>query len=197
MKNDKTDRRSQRTRETLHQALFTLLREKRYDAITVQDIIDRANLGRSTFYAHFVDKDDLASYSLELILSNLVHGPGTDAGAGPGMIATAALFRHVRDQYPLFEMQRRGRGLEVFFERGQAYWSQKIERDMQTHLTGGQMPAVPLEVLASFVTGTWVSLLKWWLDNRMPYTPERMDEIFQQLVLPGLQAALGRALPRA
>jgi AcrR family transcriptional regulator len=194
MKNDKNDRRSQRTREALHQALFSLLREKPYDAITVQDIIDRANLGRSTFYAHFVDKDDLASYSLELILENLVHGPGTDTSAGPGLIATTALFRHVRDQYPLFEMQLRGRGLEVFLERGQAYWSQKIERDMQTHLTSGQMPAVPLEVLANFVTGTWVSLLKWWLDNRMPYTPERMDEIFQQLVLPGLRAALGRAL---
>ena len=192
MKTQKDDRRSQRTREALHQALFALMREKPYDAITVQDIIDRANLGRSTFYSHFVDKNDLASYSLELILSALVHGPGADAPTRPGLIATAPLFQHVRDQFPLFQMQMRGRGLDLFFERGQAYWNQKIERDMRSHLAPGQTPAVPLAVLANFVTGTWVTLLKWWLDAKMPYTPERMDDIFQQLVLPGVQAAMGR-----
>ncbi|HLY26237.1 MAG TPA: TetR/AcrR family transcriptional regulator, partial [Aggregatilineales bacterium] len=182
-----------RTRDALHQALFALMREKRYDAITVQDIIDRANLGRSTFYAHFVDKEDLASYSLEQILGALVHGPGASAPARPRLIATAALFEHVRDQFSLFQMQMRGRGLDLFFERGQAYWNQKIEQDMQTHLAPGQTPAVPLAVVANFVTGTWVTLLKWWLDNKMPYSPERMDEIFQELVWPGVQVALGRA----
>ena len=192
MKTQKDDRRSQRTRQALHQALFALMRQKRYDAITVQDIIDQANVGRSTFYAHFVDKEDLASYSLEQIMEALIHGPTPGAPAEPGLIATAALFEHVRDQFPLFQMQMRGRGLDLFFERGQAYWSQKIERDLQTHLSPGQTPAVPLAVVANYVTGTWVTLLKWWLDNKMPYSPERMDEIFRQLVLPGVQAALGQ-----
>lgn len=192
MKSQKDDRRSQRTRQALHQALFALMREKRYDAITVQDIIDQANVGRSTFYAHFVDKEDLASFSLELILGALIHNPAPGAPAGHGLIATAALFEHVRDQFPLFQMQMRGRGLELFFERGQAYWSRKIEQDLQTHLPPGQTAAVPLAVVANYVTGAWVTLLKWWLENKMPYTPERMDEIFQQLVLPGVRAALGR-----
>jgi len=53
MKQDKQDRRSQRTRRQVRSAMTDLLREKRYDAITVQDLLDRADIGRSTFYAHF------------------------------------------------------------------------------------------------------------------------------------------------
>lgn len=59
MKNTKADRRSQRTRQLLSSALVDLMLQKRYDEITVQNIIDRANVGRSTFYAHYLDKDDL------------------------------------------------------------------------------------------------------------------------------------------
>jgi AcrR family transcriptional regulator len=189
MRTQKDDRRSARTREALHQALFALLHEKRYDAISVQDIIDRANVGRSTFYAHFVDKDDLASYSIEQMLNTLMP---LAAPAGPGLIATAALFEHVREQFTLFQMQRRDRGLELFFERGQAYWSQKIEQELQRRLPPGHTPTVPLPIVANHITGAWVTLLRWWLDSKMPYTPERMEEIFQQLVMPGVEGALGR-----
>ena len=192
MKTHNDDRRSQRTREALHQALFALMREKRYDAITVQDLIDRANVGRSTFYAHFVDKEDLASYSMEQMLDALIQSPAPGATNGHGLISTTALFEHVREQYSLFQMLVHGRGLELFFEHGQAYWSQKIERHLQAQLPPGQTPAVPMAILANYVTGTWVTLLKWWLDNKLPYSPQRMDEIFQQLVLPGVWTALGR-----
>jgi AcrR family transcriptional regulator len=190
MKTQKDDRRSQRTRQALHQALFALVREKRYETITVQDIIDRANVGRSTFYAHFVDKEDLASYGMEEMLDDLAKH---SAPAGPGLIATRVLFEHVRQQFPLFQMQMRDRGLELFFERGHAFWSKKIEQDLQARLPPGQTPAVPPAIVASYVTGAWVTLLKWWLDNKMPYTPERMEEIFQHLVMPGVEAALGKS----
>ena len=53
------DRRIQKTKNLLHDALGYLIREKPYDAIVVQEILDRANVGRSTFYMHFRDKDDL------------------------------------------------------------------------------------------------------------------------------------------
>ena len=53
------DRRVQRTRELLRGALFSLIREKGFEVLTVQDIIDRANVGRATFYAHFDNKEDL------------------------------------------------------------------------------------------------------------------------------------------
>jgi hypothetical protein len=99
----------------------------------------------------------------------------------------------VQEQYPLFQTLVRGRGLEVFFEKGQAYWSKKIERDLRAHLPDRQTPSVPLPIVANYVAGALATLLKWWLDNKVPHSPERMDEIFQQLVRPGVRAALGKA----
>ena len=68
------DRRVQRTRTLLTRALMELIVEKGYQAITVQDIIDRANLGRSTFYAHFLDKEDLLMSGLEEVVHQLIQG---------------------------------------------------------------------------------------------------------------------------
>jgi AcrR family transcriptional regulator len=65
------DRRIQKTKDLLHQALGSLIREKPYDEIVVQEILDRANVGRSTFYTHFRDKDELLISSIHDILSVL------------------------------------------------------------------------------------------------------------------------------
>lgn len=54
-----TDKRVQKTKGLLHEALATLIREKAYDSISIKEILDRANVGRSTFYMHFRDKDEL------------------------------------------------------------------------------------------------------------------------------------------
>jgi AcrR family transcriptional regulator len=191
VKTKTNDRRSQRTRESLFHALLTLMREKRYDSITVQDIIDRANVGRSTFYAHFVDKEDLAVSSFEQVLDSLIQSPVPGASDEHRLISTVALLRHVQEQQPIFQTLVRGRGLELFFERGQAYWSKKIEQDLRALMPAGETPAVPLPIVSAYVTGAFMTLLKWWLDNKMSLSPERLDEIFQQLVLPGVRAALG------
>ena len=74
MKNDNIDRRVQRTRQLLNEALMALIVEKGYDAITVQNLIDRANLGRSTFYAHYQDKDDLLLSGMEEVVHSLIWG---------------------------------------------------------------------------------------------------------------------------
>ncbi len=66
-----TDRRVRRTRELLRSALLSLIQEKGYDRITVQDILDRADIGRSTFYAHYRDKDDLFRAGFEDIRAAL------------------------------------------------------------------------------------------------------------------------------
>ncbi|MEJ2354006.1 MAG: TetR/AcrR family transcriptional regulator, partial [Anaerolineales bacterium] len=74
MKKERVDRRVQRTRQLLNDALMSLIVEKGYDSITVQNIIDRANLGRSTFYAHYQDKDDLLLSGIEDVVHSLVRG---------------------------------------------------------------------------------------------------------------------------
>ncbi len=185
MESDQLDRRAQRSRELLTAALTELLHEQRYDLISVRDIITRAKVSRSTFYLHFQDKDDLLASSFTHALSQLDQQP---AAARPDLRLLPALemFRHVQSHRALYESVVGGRGLDVLFRAGRDYWGKTIE---QTVTTSGDT-AVPASVLITYVTGAFLNLLKWWLDNRLPYPPERMAAMFEELVLPGVRAAL-------
>ena len=192
MRNQKEDRRSQRTRLLLHRAIISLMQEKRYDSITVQDIIDRADVGRSTFYAHYQDKEDLVNSNLKEILDDLSQPLADNAPDNQRIIPTLALFKHVQEQQHLFEAMRGGQGLDLLLEKAQVYWSKKIETQLQARLPQGQTPAVPLSLVTSHLSGALATFLKWWMDNNLPYPPARMDEVFQQVVMPGVWAALGK-----
>lgn len=183
------DRRARRSRQLLQNALFDLMLEKRYDHITIQDIIDRADVGRSTFYAHFQDKEDLATQGLESVMEQISHSIASK-GTEPTLVSTVELFRHMLEHQQLFRAIARGRGIDLFLEKGQAYWNKQIQVRLGMLVPKGRKPNVSLVLLSSYLTGTLVTLFKWWLDNKMPYSPERMDEIFQQLVTPGVQGIL-------
>src|SRR5690349_1471235 len=97
MKQIKTDRRSQRTQQLLSTALVELMQQKRYDAITVQDIIDHANVGRSTFYAHYLDKDDLLVSDFTRVLDALRDHMHQQEPNGQGKLPSLArFFEHVQ-----------------------------------------------------------------------------------------------------
>lgn len=190
MKSAKEDRRSQRTRQLLSEALIGLLVERRYDLISVQDILDRANVGRSTFYAHYHDKEDLLVSEFQRMLDHLTQqiAKRTD-GDGPAL-PSLGLFRHVRDHQRLYKALLWGRGIDLLFKRGHAHLSGLIEAQL-TVLAADQPPGVPVPIAAHALAGTLLTLLQWWLDHDMPYSPEEMDAFYQQLALPGALAALG------
>jgi len=182
------DRRAQRTRHTLSHALVALIQEQRYDAITVQDICDRANVGRSTFYAHYQDKDDLLASNFSEVMKNLSQ-PFTERD-GQLIFPLAPLFEHTQGHQELYKALHWGGGIDVLLRAGQKQWGQQIEQYMEALLQDGRQPVVPIPVIAAYMAGSLQTLLFWWLDRKMPYSPERMDELFQQLVMPGVNAAL-------
>src|SRR5918996_858713 len=99
--NDKQDRRSQRTRHLVGEAFVELLKEKGYSAITVSDLIERANIGRSTFYSHYRDKDDLFVNELDRVIEVLSNGiPDQD---DMPFFPSLELFRHVGEEYELYK----------------------------------------------------------------------------------------------
>lgn len=197
MKNESVDRRVQRTRQLLNDALMSLIVEKGYDSITVQDIIDRANLGRSTFYAHYQDKDDLLLSGIEEVVHSLIRGVENSRVEHEGnrertqILSTAPMFRHATEQYHLHKAIVGGRGIDLIIESIQSHLSAHIREQIELLLPDGQSAAVPPDVIATYLAGTVLTLLNWWLDNDMPYPPERMDEMFQELVMPGIWSALG------
>src|SRR3982074_3871002 len=104
---EQTDRRIPRTREMLQQALMSLILKKDYEAITIQDICDEANVGRSTFYAHYTSKDDLKRKGFEHLRKELVDRQ-REAQAASGEIKDRSLsfsltmFEHARDHIDLY-----------------------------------------------------------------------------------------------
>ncbi len=187
----KNDRRSQRTRRNLLDALVSLMQEKTYETIAVQDILDRADVGRSTFYAHYQDKEALMVDMLEHLMDALSRmDEQTPEAAGARLLPVRELFEHVMLNQRLFKGVVRGHGLELFFEKGQEYWSQKVADRLQARLPAGETPAVPIPVMAQFVSGALVTMLRWWLDHKTPYSPKEMDEMLHRLVMPGIAAGL-------
>src|SRR5258706_10394854 len=144
MRNTKADRRSQRTRQLVHTALIELMLERRYDEITVQDIIDRANVGRSTFYAHYLDKEDLLVSGFTQVLDALrqhmeQHQQG-DWRTPPGL---AFFFQHVQTHHQLYKALVRGGGIELLYKKGHERLRQNIEQHLVALVPAGRTPAAP------------------------------------------------------
>ncbi len=186
MKNAKEDRRTKRTRQLLGDALVELMLEKRFDDITIQDILDRADIGRSTFYAHYTDKEHLLMSQIESLIHQLDEYTTKKGYPHNGLLPSLELFRHVQQQRRLMQAFVWGRGAEMLTRNFQGQVSKVIEQNLLS-LTGDQVDfSVPLPVVANFVASTFLMLLRWWFDDDMRHTPEQMDEMFQKLVMPGI-----------
>ncbi|MGQ0603553.1 MAG: TetR/AcrR family transcriptional regulator [Anaerolineales bacterium] len=186
MTSNKSDRRSQRTQQLLSEALVGLMLERAYDSITVQDIITRANVGRSTFYAHYQDKDALLVKNLERVMTLLI----VPAQASRPALNCAPLFAHVQERRHLYHALSRGRGMDALQSQGLVLLSRQIETYLATFVGEGREPSVPLPIMAYQMASALLALLRWWLDHNMPHTPEAMDEMFQRLTMPGVEQAL-------
>ena len=181
---DRQDRRSQRTRYLLSAALVELIREKDYNTITVSDIIDRANVGRSTFYAHYRDKDDLFVGELDRVIEVLSHRI-PDQEESP-FFPSLGLFRHVGEEYKLYKALLWTSGIDLLIKHLQISLSNRIEQGLKKNERDFE---IPLPILANFIAGSFLTLLKWWLENKMIYSPEEINKIFMRLTMHGVEEA--------
>jgi len=180
----KNDRQSQRTRQALGDALVELMMEKGYDAVSIKDIIEHANIGRSTFYSHYADKDELFASQMDRLVDLLSQHVPYELSSGNPYFPSLGLFQHIKQQWKLYKILAWGSGVDVLTKHLQKSMSEKIEQRL---LASGQAYAVPTTVIANFLSGSFLSLVKWWLDvNKMSYSPEQMDEMFRKLALPGI-----------
>jgi AcrR family transcriptional regulator len=193
LKVKKDDRRANRTKRSLSEALVELIHEKRFDDITVQDVIDRADVGRSTFYSHFRDKEDLFQQDWERFLDMFAGGINWD-NAGEGVFVPAQfLFSHLKNAQAFYKGLVRSRKTDPLFKSGVSHLSQSIEAALELRLQGKRIPSIPIPILSNYLAVQLFALLKWWLDHEMPYPPERMDEIFHELVSPTFKGIFGDA----
>jgi len=188
------DRRIQKTQKLLHEALVSLMHEKSYDSIVVKEILARANVGRSTFYTHFRDKDELLVSGIHEMLGS-VQLTELPSSAKP-------YEKIIRFSLPIFEYhnQQRHTGEGGMGTRGQAIvhghlqkvLAELIANDVRKDIQGRRKTAggVPPELLVQCVASTFVIVLNWWVESRSSLPPKEVNDLFRALITPTLAAAL-------
>ncbi len=195
MSQRKPDRRVLRTRRQLQESLISLVFEKGYDAVTIEDITERADLGRTTFYLHYKDKEDLLLQSLEAVFDDLVAqiqqrtiDEWIASGEGPWSLA----FQHAADNATFYQIIISGQGGGNIKKRVQDYIAVTAEETISTRLEDeGKAPEIPIDILSHYIASSLLGLIAWWLENDSPYSVTEMDHYFRQLTLSGTVQALG------
>jgi AcrR family transcriptional regulator len=192
----KADRRVQRTRQLLQNALMTLIAEKGYDSITIQDITERANLGRTTFYAHYRSKEDL-------FLSCHKHlGTVSFALSGAGLLDSeplpelAPFLEHMQDNRKMYFFITRGSGADEIVRGVREQIVANIQANLRSRFRE-EDSAVPFDVLANYIAGSQIALIGWWMESRAPYSPEEIVRMLHQLQTAVIKGVLGAQDPES
>ena len=176
----KIDRRIQRTRRFLSDALMILILEKGYEAVTIQEVVDRANIGRATFYLHFKDKEELLLKSLEQIMDELAERIDKAKAEG-GVFPAELIFQHAGENATFYSVLLGGQGGQLIFRQ----LRRRIAERAKVHLAL-VVPAGELDLVANHFAGSLLMMLAWWLENEMPYSAETIADYFRKLIGQGL-----------
>lgn len=190
------DRRVQKTQQLLQSALIELMIENSYRAITIQQILERANVGRSTFYAHFGDKDQLLHsclLSFETLFSQ--HAArfktmGEISGSNDNPIPLS-LFQFVEQNHIFFKalitQKQESLPSTIIYN---SIFAQAFEH-LKLMLPSEKQGSLQSEMMAHYIASAFMGILTWWVEKDMPYSAEEMGRLARQIVLPGLREVLG------
>ncbi len=190
------DRRIQKTLQHLQTALVELISEKSYDDITIQEILDRANVGRSTFYAHFENKDQLLRSHLTLLNERFEEGikqvsEGNKRYEDNSAHMPFRVLQFVEQNQRLFRAMLAKPGHSPHDNPLHDYLFAVTREHFRQMIQLKNNDAPRLEMAAHFYASAFIGVLGWWLANDMAYSAEELAQIINQLTLPGLKAVFG------
>jgi AcrR family transcriptional regulator len=187
--NRKTDARVRRTRDALGDALIALMQEKPFDTITVQDVLDKAHVSRSTFYSHYSDKDDLLMSDAEEFFERLSMALSAHGDKSDRVFPVKEFFTHLADVQPFYKALVKSGRFQENMELARGHFARGIERRLSELSRARSIPANELPAIAFTHAGALLSLLTWWLDRGMREPPEQMDNLFHRMVWNGVSTA--------
>jgi AcrR family transcriptional regulator len=186
------DRRVRRTRDVLGDALVGLMHEKPFAAITVQQVIDRADVGRSTFYAHYRDKDDLFLSDVEDFFESMANLLSRRGESSNRVAPVRELFAHVAEAREFYAALVAAGKIHDVLELGRGYFARAIEQRLAERLPVPASGSMPRIATAHALAGALLSLLSWWLDHGMSPSPAHMDDLYHQMVWSGMSIPKGQ-----
>src|SRR6185437_6864093 len=187
------DRRIQKTHNLLRRALGSLIAEKPYDSIVVKEILDRADVGRSTFYMHFQDKDDLLVSGIHEMLGPVPTPPFPGKGYDRFLWFSLQVFEHHYRHARAWGDRIGTRGRAILHEHLRRVLAKVIRSSMKQELGAVRKPSrqIPADLMSECVASTFVLVLNWWLDKKMFLPPKEINDLFRKLILPVLSAGRG------
>ncbi len=210
MQNNRQDRRVSRTRRNLRNALMSLILEKGYDSVTIEEITQRADVGRTTFYLHYKDKEDLLIENIDAIIDEFIGQISSvplsawamsleeDGSLGEGLSPVLLVFQHAADNEDLYRVMLRGEGVSRAQNQIRSVISHAVRDFLQNWVEKDHLvitPSVSLDFFTNYFAGSLMGILTWWLEKDMPYEPLKMAIMFQKMFYPGAKEVLGVGSP--
>ncbi len=180
------DRRIHKTREAIFRAFEELLTKKRYEQITVQDIIEKADIGRSTFYAHFETKDDLLKDTCqnlfghifeEHLSSEISHDFSGEKASLKTMLTH--IFYHLKDDRKMYERIFSCESADLFWAYFKTQFMKLTERYEMAHIA--EQTGVPVDFYVNYYCSAYIEAVKWWFRNDMNIFPEELETYFERV----------------
>lgn len=184
----KTDARVRRTRDALGDALVALMQEKPFETITVQDVLDRAKVGRSTFYSHYSDKDDLLMSDAEEFFESVSKLLSVRGDKSERVFPVKEFFSHVAEAQQFVNALMASGKFQDNMELAHGLFARGIERRLSELPKAQGIPVGERPAIAFAHAGALLSLLKWWVDRGMKQPPADMDQLFHRMVWKGVQS---------
>jgi AcrR family transcriptional regulator len=189
----KIDRRIERTDQLLKDALVALILEKGYEAVTIKDITERANVAYVTFFRHYKEKEELLVSMLEKVVETLA-ATIDENGLENSLEKDCLIFEHAQQNSRLYRILLSSPGAMPIVRRVKAAIAARVLQKCRALFEGET--TIPPEIFAFHMASSLLSVMQWWLENEMPYPPERMAEIYHQLVVESAWSEM-RGVPRA
>ena len=187
----KTDRRVARTRRRLREALHSLIHERDYDSIAVKEILDRADVGRSAFYMHFRDKDELLVSALHEILAAVPSSRPLTGGNLEDRLLWFSLpvFEHLDRLRDAGELKLGPKGRTVLHGHLQKVLASLITEDVKKMFHGRRKAVgqIPVDLLVRYIDSTFILVLNWWVENRCHMSSKEANELYRSLIVPTLK----------
>jgi len=182
----KPDPRVVRTRAALGEALVRLMHERPFAAITVQHVLDRAQVARSTFYAHYNGKDDLFLSDVDEFFERMATLLSRRGDAADRITPVRELFAHVAEWREFHAALITSGKVHDVLQLGQGHFARAIDRRLaELPAAAGLLPA-RRSALAHALAGALLSLLSWWIDHRATGSPAEMDDLYHRMVWCGI-----------
>jgi len=182
------DARVRRTHRRLNEAIVALIHEKSYPAIVVDEILERADVGRSAFYAHFPNKDALLASAIEQMLHATAPRmlPSNVGRFAKALCFSFPVFDYVGRCRPATEAKMGRKGRSIVHQHLRRVLAAQIRDDVRDAMQGGGRNAIPADLATEYIVATFILVLNWWVESKSRLSALEVDDLFLALVIPAV-----------